>query len=142
MTKKHIAGLLEGPVARLAEPQVSHRVEQAAQGIAWEDWVPLQGGAQYAQGSHPPPPTHPPRTHHLTSHPSPPRSTKCAILCVINQSPGGLLALCRFKLCVLLPLCWIERLDVPPAGPRFSAADTAATSIHVPASCSVRCQGA
>lgn len=49
-TSRHIAGVLEGPVARLAEPEVTHRVEQAAQGIAWEDWVPLQGGAQYAQG--------------------------------------------------------------------------------------------
>ncbi|KAL3144002.1 hypothetical protein ABBQ32_003810 [Trebouxia sp. C0010 RCD-2024] len=50
-TSKHIAGVLEGPVARLAQPEVSHRIEQAAQGIAWEDWVPLQGGAQYAQGT-------------------------------------------------------------------------------------------
>ncbi len=28
-------------------------VERAAQGIAWEDWVPLEGGAQFAQGLHP-----------------------------------------------------------------------------------------
>ncbi len=25
-------------------------VERAAQAIAWEDWVPLEGGAQFAQG--------------------------------------------------------------------------------------------
>ncbi len=27
-------------------------VERAAQAIAWEDWVPLEGGAQFAQGLH------------------------------------------------------------------------------------------
>lgn len=59
-TSKHIAGVLEGPVARLAQPEVSHRIEQAAQGIAWEDWVPLQGGAQYAQGMSLPPAPCPP----------------------------------------------------------------------------------
>ena len=50
MTSRHIAGVLEGAVARLADPQVSVTVQQAAQGIAWEDWVPLEGGAQFAQG--------------------------------------------------------------------------------------------
>lgn len=51
VTSKHIAGVLEGAVARLAEPQVINTVQQAAQGIAWEDWVPLEGGAQFAQGA-------------------------------------------------------------------------------------------
>ena len=72
-TSKHIAGLLEGPVARLAEPQVSHQVEQAAQSIAWEDWVPLQGGAQYAQGAsqpRPPPLPLPPLLASLSSIPT------------------------------------------------------------------------
>ena len=30
--------------------QVIQTVEQAAQAIVWEDWVPLEGGAQFAQG--------------------------------------------------------------------------------------------
>ena len=50
VTSKHIAGLLEAPMARLNGEQASESVQQAAQAISWEDWGPLEGGAQFAQG--------------------------------------------------------------------------------------------
>ena len=77
-TSKHIAGVLEGPVARLAEPQVIQTVQQAAQGIAWEDWVPLEGGAQFAQGA-PPTSLPPPQTLLLSSGIPPPALQTCSV---------------------------------------------------------------
>ncbi len=50
-TSKHIGGVMEGAAA-VNDGLGRQCVERAAQGIAWEDWVPLEGGAQFAQGLH------------------------------------------------------------------------------------------
>ena len=48
-TSKHIGGVMEGAAA-VNDGLGRQCVERAAQAIAWEDWVPLEGGAQFAQG--------------------------------------------------------------------------------------------
>ncbi|KAL0028996.1 hypothetical protein WJX77_010606 [Trebouxia sp. C0004] len=49
-TSKHIGGVMEGAAA-VNDGRNRQCVERAAQAIAWEDWIPLEGGAQFAQGS-------------------------------------------------------------------------------------------
>ncbi|KAL0037105.1 hypothetical protein WJX79_000589 [Trebouxia sp. C0005] len=49
-TSQHIGGVMEGAAA-VNDGLGRQCVETAAQAIAWEDWVPLEGGAQFAQGS-------------------------------------------------------------------------------------------
>ena len=51
-TSKHIGGVMEGAASISEGSDASQCVERAAQGIAWEDWIPLEGGAQFAQGVH------------------------------------------------------------------------------------------
>lgn len=54
-------------------------VETAAQAIAWEDWVPLEGGAQFAQG------LHPSSSHHSPLH-SPSHSFRLASFTHVSSS--------------------------------------------------------
>ena len=41
---------MEEPGGYNATPDGLKNVTAAAQSIAWEDWIPVEGGAQFAQG--------------------------------------------------------------------------------------------
>ena len=52
-TSRHIGGLMEGAGGFNATDEALQSVQAAAQSIAWEDWIPVEGGAQFAQGDLP-----------------------------------------------------------------------------------------
>lgn len=49
-TSRHIGGLMEQAEGYNATTEGLQSVQAAAQSIAWEDWIPVEGGAQFAQG--------------------------------------------------------------------------------------------